>query len=303
MKSSTSIFHTIRDQRYHVRRWGPPIAAGDTPLVFLHGWMDVSASFQFVIDALPGDPPCCAPDWRGFGLSDWNRSDCYWFPDYLADLDLLLDALLAHGAPGQQVTLIGHSMGGNIALMYAGIRPQRVRAVVNLEGFGLRASRPDEAPARYARWFDQIKAGNRLREYDTLDEVAARLRASNPRLPPERAQFLAAHWSQPTAGGRLRIAGDPSHKLVNPVLYRWEEVAACWAQITSPVLWVQGAQTDAPKWAGNQNEIDRRRATLRAVRSATVVDAGHMLHQEQPAAVADLIANFLADIDPRVPPG
>lgn len=121
MTPSDSRYLTVRALRYHVRAWG----RADAPvLVWLHGWMDVSATFQFVIDALRGDWRSCAPDWRGFGLTQAALADCYWFPDYLADLEFVLDAL----APSAPVVLIGHSMGGNVALLYAGIRPQRVRA-------------------------------------------------------------------------------------------------------------------------------------------------------------------------------
>jgi pimeloyl-ACP methyl ester carboxylesterase len=286
MKSSYSRFVELRRLRYHVREWG---ASGAPKLVLLHGWMDVSASFQFVVDELQRDWHVLAPDWRGYGLTAWTSADCYWFPDYLADLDLLLDAL----APAEAVRIVGHSMGGNVALIYAGIRPQRVAAVVNLEGFGLKETAPDRAPERYARWIDELKTPATLRDYGSLAEVAQRLRRNNPRLAPEAAMFLAAHWSQPTPDGRYRIAGDPAHKIVNPVLYRWEEIAACWARIACPVLWVQAADTDAHRWAGGQNEIDRRRRSVPNVQQATVADAGHMLHHDQPRAVAALIEGFL----------
>jgi pimeloyl-ACP methyl ester carboxylesterase len=185
-------------------------------------------------------------------------------------------------------------MGGNVALLYAGVRPQRVSAVVNLEGFGLRDSTPDEAPTRYARWIDELKAGSEMREYGSLSEVADRLRKTNPRLSEERALFLAAHWSHPTDEGRYRIAGDPAHRVVNPVLYRWAEVEACWRRVACPVLWVQADQTDAIKWAGEQRDIDRRAAVLKNVSTARIVDAGHMLHHDQPQQVAALIESFLA---------
>ncbi|RZL32171.1 MAG: alpha/beta fold hydrolase [Rubrivivax sp.] len=131
-------FLTLRGLRQHVLRWGRPRA--DRPLlVLLHGWMDVGASFQFVVDALREEREICALDWRGFGLSETSGSDCYWFPDYLGDLDALLDAL----SPEAPVDLLGHSMGGNVAMSYAGVRPARVRRLVNLEGFGM----PDVAAA------------------------------------------------------------------------------------------------------------------------------------------------------------
>ena len=118
-----STFVPIRGLRYHLRQWqfGPPDAQLP-PLVMVHGWMDVGASFQFMVDALSDDflrgRQLLAPDWRGFGLTAAG-ADHFWFPDYLADLDFLLDAL----CPGQRVDLLGHSMGGNVAMAYAGVRP------------------------------------------------------------------------------------------------------------------------------------------------------------------------------------
>ena len=125
-QACASRFVELRGLRYHVRCWGEP-AAGAVPLVLVHGWMDVGASFQFLVDALAeqGGAPrvVYAPDWRGFGLTAAGGGDSYWFPDYLADLDALLDAL----APAGAVDLLGHSMGGNVVMVYAGLRPHRVR--------------------------------------------------------------------------------------------------------------------------------------------------------------------------------
>ncbi len=276
----------VRGLQYHVCEWGPTDAP---PLVMLHGWMDVGASFQFIVDALPAHWRVLAPDWRGFGRTTWPATDCYWFPDYMADLDVLLDALVGE-AP---VALLGHSMGGNVAMLYAGVQPARVRKLINLEGFGLRAAAPEEAPARYAQWLHELKTRPGLRDYASSDEVAARLRRTNPRLTQDRAAFLAQHWAQRNAQGRWEIAGDPAHRIVNPVLYRWEEVQACWAKITAPVLWVEGAQTDAHKWAGTAADLARRRAVLPQVQFEVVQDAGHMIHHDQPEELARLLTAFL----------
>jgi len=153
---SRSEFVPIRNLRYHVRLWGEP-RPGKPPLVMVHGWMDVAASWQFVVDALAADHYVIAPDWRGYGLTEVPDVDNYWFPDYLADLDFLLD----HYVQDQPVDLVGHSMGGNIAMLYAGSRPQRIRRLVNLEGFGMAATQPAQAPGRYAKWMDDLKAFHR----------------------------------------------------------------------------------------------------------------------------------------------
>ncbi len=297
MKLSLSRFIDVRGLRYHLREWGPSAADAAHTLVMLHGWMDVSASFQFVVDALDRDWRVVAPDWRGFGLSDRAAGDCYWFPDYLADLEFVLDEV-AGNAPA---LLVGHSMGGNIALMYAGARPERVRTVVNLEGFGLRPTRPEQAPARYAQWIDQLKQGGALRDYASRDEVAARLMKNNPRLSKERAAFLAEHWSVADGAGRYRVAGDPAHRIVNATLYRIDEVLACWESVECPVLWVRAAQTDVLRHVGNDaaaalREVEARKAVLRDVESVVVEDAGHMLHHDQPDQVARLINGFVRRI-------
>jgi pimeloyl-ACP methyl ester carboxylesterase len=293
-KPSRSRFVTARGLRHHLREWGEP---GAPQLVLLHGWMDVSASFQFVVDAFERDWHVVAPDWRGFGLSESGPGDCYWFPDYLGDLDAILDAV----APDSPATLVGHSMGGNVALLYAGVRPARVRAAVNLEGFGLKDCEPAQAPARYARWLDALKSPPPARRYGSLQEIAARLRRTNPRLDAQRAAFLAEHWSRRTAAGDYEIAGDPAHKIVNPVLYRWPEVAACWSAIACPVLWVEATDTDAHRWAGDAGEIARRVAALNSVEVARVADAGHMLHHDRPREVALLIEQFVRRVGSTAP--
>ncbi len=212
----------VRTLNYHVCQWGEPVA-GTPPLVLLHGWMDVAASYQFVVDAFSEGfaqgRVIVAPDWRGFGLSTLpSPCDHYSFPDYLADLDLLLDDL----AGDQPVDLVGHSMGGNIAMMYAGVRPQRIRRLVNLEGFGLPATRPSQAPKRYAQWIDEIRQLHQgektLKTYDSQEGVAQRLMKTNPRLSQDKAHWLAQHWARPNAQGRWEILGDPAHKITSAQL-------------------------------------------------------------------------------------
>jgi pimeloyl-ACP methyl ester carboxylesterase len=152
--------------------------------------------------------------------------------------------MLDHYSPGAPVNLLGHSMGGNVAGIYAGVRPARVRRMVNLEGFGMPATRPEQAPRHYAKWLDELGAAPALRAYPDLAAVAARLQKTNPRLSDERAAFLAPHWSAPNPAGEWEILADPAHKKPSPVLYRVEEVMACWSAITAPVLWVEAADTN-----------------------------------------------------------
>ena len=289
----------VRNVHYQVREWGDAtLVTAERPLLVLtHGWMDVGASFQFIVDELARlEGPVrriVALDWRGFGGSTGGGADAYWFHDYLGDLDTVLDAL----SPGAPVDLAGHSMGGNVVMSYAGVRPARIRRLVNLEGFGLPESRADQAPGRLAKWLDELKEPASLRSYDSVDEVAARLRKNNARLPADKAAWLAPHWSERRADGRWHILGDPAHKLVNPVLYRVEEVMAAWRRIEAPVLWVEGANTDVTKFWGNRYpraDFEARLAQVPRVERLLLEDCGHMLHHDQPAAVAARLRTFLA---------
>ncbi|MDB5853031.1 MAG: alpha/beta hydrolase [Herminiimonas sp.] len=290
MKPSRSEFITVRRLKYHVRHWG---AEGSPKLFMLHGWMDVSASFQFVVDCLRHDWHVIAPDWRGFGLSEAQHADTYYFPDYVGDLD----SVLQHYSPIDPVNLLGHSMGGNAVCLYAGVRPDRVAKLVNLEGFGMPATQPEQAPERYAKWLDELRSPATMRGYGSREEVARRLQKTNPRLTDERAHFLSGHWSAQNAEGRWDVLGDPAHKGSSPLLYRVEEALACWQRISAPVLWVEAEDTDVWRWMGPKDkarvEIDRRIAHLANVKKASIAQAGHMLHHDQPEALAALIEAFL----------
>ena len=294
----------IRQQQVHVRLWGER-ASEQPPLVLLHGWMDVAASYQFMVDALSADffagRFIVAPDWRGFGRSAAPACDHYTFADYLGDLEGLLD----HFAGDRQVDLVGHSMGGNIAMMYAGARPSRVRRLVNLEGFGMPATRPQQAPARYARWLDEIKALHRgemaLRSYDDLPGVAARLMKTNHRLPQAKADWLAREWSeeraQPDGSTRRAILGDAAHRIINAQLFRVDEMLALYAAIQAPTLMVDASDDSLAGWWGGRftrAEFHQRLNAVANVRREVIQDAGHMLHHDQPQALAALVEAFLS---------
>ena len=297
-RTGTSRFLPIRNLRYHVTTWGEEslVTPQRPPLVMLHGWMDVGASFQFVVDALAdteGDSRfIVALDWRGFGLTDTPGADTYWFADYLADLDAVLDTLFPQGA----VDLLCHSMGGNVAMSYGGVRPERIRRLVNLEGFGMPEAQPQQAPKRLAQWLDELRQPAQLRPYDSLQAVADRLIKNNPLLTPDKAAWLAPHWAGRGDDGRWHIRGNPAHKRVNPVLYRKEEVLAAWQLISAPVLWAEGDRTDVAKWWGHRyprSDFEARLGLVPRVERAFLSPCGHMLHHDQPQALAAHLAGFL----------
>ena len=290
MKPARSVEFPVRSLRYHCSCWGDARAP---LLLMLHGWGDAGASFQFVVDALEGNWHVVAPDWRGFGHTD-RAPQGYWFPDYLADLDALLEQL----SPGRAVPLVGHSMGGNVACLYAGIRPARVSAVVTIDGFGLADGDPTEAPGRYQKWLRDLNVEQAWRVYADFDALAARLQKQNPRLNDERAAFLARALGRELADGRVTLAADPAHRRVNPVLYRRAEAEACWRRVKAPVMWIEPGDVQLRDRLGlNAADIAAGKACFADFREHLIADAGHNLHHDAPEQVARLIEHFCAEIE------
>ncbi len=295
---------SLLNRRVQVREWGE---IGAPKIVMLHGWMDTSATFQFLVDALQKEWHVVAPDLRGFGRTEFGRESAtgYWFHDYLADLDALLDFL---SPASESINLLGHSLGGNIVCVYAGIRPERIRRLISLDGFGVPRGKPEQAPVKAAKWLDALRAGEVLRPYPTLAAVMQRLMKNDRFLTPERAHWLAEQWTEPSHDGGFILRADPSHKLPFPTVYRLEESIAIWKQITAPTLWVGAAESHVAQWLGygrdNPEEMGResihtpefleRLEAFAALKFEYITEASHMLHHDRPADVAALIESFLA---------
>jgi len=281
-RSPNSRTVVVRKLEYHLTSWGDPSARS---VLLLHGFMDTGSSFQFLADAMHRRWHLIAPDWRGFGKTEWCPYG-YWFPDYLADLEALLDVL----GLDESVDLVGHSMGANVASLYAGIRPERVRHLANLEGFGLPDSSPDDAPGRYRDWLERERTGGDFISYASLETLAERLQKKNPRLDNARALFLAGLWAKEEPDGRARLRADPAHRLPNPVLYRREEAQACWRAISARAMFVRGSESHfAPELP--VPELGR---SAGGYIERVVPDSGHMLHHDQPALLADCLEEFLS---------
>ena len=299
----------IRGLRHRLTWWGERTS---TPIVLLHGFLDSGATWQFLVDRLPPPWTLVAPDWRGFGDSEWAPGG-YWFPDYFADLELLLDTVV----PRSRARIIGHSMGANVAKMYGGIRPHRLQWLVNLEGLGLARTRADEAPQRYARWLDELRQPVREGRYASVEQLASILRTRNPRLTADAAGFIAKAWSRPVGsdsreadspqggprngavsvaagertGPEVQLRFDPRHRLVNPILYRREEAEVCWAKLEIPMLLVTGELSEHRARLTHE----QLHALFRQLRIVTIPGAGHMMHHEDPQSVARHIVEFERD--------
>jgi pimeloyl-ACP methyl ester carboxylesterase len=272
----------------HLTRWGPEPTALRPPVFFLHGWLDAGETFQFVVDAFRNDWPVIAPDWRGFGRSEWPQEG-YGFPDYLGDFDALMDQI----SPLSPARIVGHSMGGNIANLYAGLRPERVRCVINLEGLGLPRTSPQDAPKRMRKWLNQIKSPTLEKSYSSFEQLASVIQFRYPRFSPAAAEFVARVWGVADRDERVRLAADPRHHWVNPILYKREDAEATWREIRAPLLMVLGEESDYLTRLGADGTIEALRTANPGAEIASIAGAGHMLHIERPEAVAPVIETFL----------
>lgn len=276
----------MRGLQCHLRIWGPEDAP---PVVLLHGSRDCSATFQFMIDEMRGEYRFIAPDLRGYGKTQWNPQG-YWFADYLADLDSLLASLFGE----QAVALVGHSLGGQVASIFASLRPQRVTKLVTLDAFGLVDEAPETTPDHLRKWLDDWRDGPEAsRPYPALEPMADRLRQANGRLTHDKALFLAAESSRVRSDGLLEWSFDPRHRSSFATLHRKAEWAACMQRVEAPTLWLA---------SGRVSRIDKvepggvaaRARLLKNVTLEKVPDTSHNLHHDKPAEVARIVEAFLS---------
>lgn len=275
-------FLTANRLRLHLLEWG-----GTGPVVLLlHGYLEHAHAWDWVAPHLASAGyHVFALDWRGHGESEWiGPGGYYHFVDYVADLDGLVQQL------GGSVALIGHSMGGGAAVLYTGTAPQRVRALVSIEGLGMPDLDPSGAPERVADWLHDLTLLERRGWSGIVFDLAVeRMRHRFPLFSEAAARHLVEHGTRDVAGERV-WRFDPLHRTRSPLPMPVATAQTFWDRVACPVLYVEGAQSRLRLSAA---DIDARLAALRA-RRVTIPDAGHHPHVETPQALVPVLLEFLA---------
>ena len=259
------------------------LADGDgAPIVCLHGWLDQGAAFAPVAAGQPGR--WVALDQRGHGGSAHVGAGGYYhFPDYLADLDALVRTL------GGPVRLVGHSMGGTVACMYAGARPSQVSALVCVEGLGALEVSDPSMLSRTRQHLDGLASPPPPLRVASVEAAAERLVKRHEGLSPEHALLLAEHGTRADERG-YRWSFDPLHMTRAPYPFREDAFGDFLAEITAPTLLIWGEAGWYP------HEIQASRAArIRDVRQRTL-PGGHMLPYSASVELGDAISGFFAEV-------
>lgn len=285
-------FFSVRGLQLAYNEWGEK----DRPLIlYFHGFLDHGLSFAPIAEFVADSYYSVAIDFRGHGYSGWIGDGGYYhFMDYAADAWRLIEVL----GP-RDVHLVGHSMGGSVAVAIAALFGDRVKSIVLLEGMGPPSEDLSTAPDRLRRWVDALAEPHAVGDVATrraarrsmkdLDEAVLRMRRINLRLSEERARALAAYGTEPAPDGGLVWRFDPLHRTPSARPFNIDEYRHHWSAITAPVLSLYGYSNE---WW--HEDLPARHGQIRDVQVGIVEDAGHNMHHDQPAVIASAVASWIS---------
>jgi pimeloyl-ACP methyl ester carboxylesterase len=283
----TSRIYFSQRLRLHYVDWGNP---GAPPLLLVHGGRDHCRNWDWVAAALRGDWHVLAPDLRGHGDSQWSPDGSYTVAAFIYDL-----AQLIHQQELAPVTIIGHSLGGNIALRYTGIYPENVRRLVAIEGVGASPEKTAERARvplaeRMHEWIEETRglSGRLPRRYASIDDALKRMQEANRHLSPEQARHLTQHGVNQNEDGTYSWKFDNYTRASSAYGMPQAEIEQLWARIACPTLLVYGKES----WAANP-ESDGRLRHFRHARVVSLDGAGHWVHHDRLDAFLDILGGFL----------
>ncbi len=275
MQGPTSNIYFSQRLRLHYVDWGNE---GAPPMLLIHGGRDHCRNWDWVAEAFRDDYHIIAPDLRGHGDSQWLLGGSYDHVDYVYDI-----AQLLHQRNHTPVTVIGHSLGGSISLLYSGLYPETVTRLVSIEGMGpppeifeQRVNQPVED--RLDAWVKDLRqiSGRIPRRYKSLEDAYERMQAENPHLTEAQARHLTIHGSIQNEDGTFSWKFDNYVRAFAPVGLPRKEQYALYSRITCPTLLFRGTES----WAADP-ATDGRADCFQDVRVANVEGAGHWVHHDQ----------------------
>lgn len=291
MLTETPSSHIYFSQRLrlHYVDWGNEDAP---PLLLIHGGRDHCRNWDWVASELRNDYHVIAPDLRGHGDSQWMVGGGYLHIDYVYDIAQLVQQ--KHMSP---VTVMGHSLGGSISLIYAGLYPETVSSLISIEGIGApprwsHAGNQPRVESRLQNWVKNLRhLSSRVpRKYRSLEEAFHRMQTENPHLTEEQARHLTVHGSNQNEDGTYSWKFDNYVRTFAPIGLSDDEIQSLYARITSPTLLIYGRES----WASDPLK-DGRADVFRDVQVAGIDDAGHWSHHDQFDVFMNIVRDFLTE--------
>jgi pimeloyl-ACP methyl ester carboxylesterase len=289
MQGPTSHIYFSQRLRLHYVDWGNEDAP---PMLLVHGGRDHCRNWDWVAEALRHDYHIIAPDLRGHGDSQWMIGGSYNQIDYVYDI-----AQLLRQTGMSPVTIIGHSLGGSISQLYAGLFPDTVSKLVSIEGMGpppdmIKQRLEQPLTDRLHLWVQDLRklSGRMPRRYASLEEAYERMQTENPHLTEAQARHLTIHGSSQNEDGTYSWKFDNYVRAFSPIGLDFEQQYRLWSQITCPTLLIRGTES----WASDPLKDGRARHFQNA-QVVSVEQAGHWVHHDQLDEFLALTRDFLRD--------
>lgn len=273
--------------------WGPE---NGRPVLCLHGWADNSGTFNKLIPLLPKEWRYVAVDLPGHGFSSHRPAGVFYsFPTYLADVCRVVSAL-----QWARFSIIGHSMGGNVAGMYSALYPDMVDAVVLLDSYGFLPTDTKELPQMIKQGIDGLlqfekKSEEKTEKVYKYEEAAKRLSEANPTLSEESVNVLLERGLVKTDTG-VMFSRDFRLNLKNIARISLEQSLEMQSRIQANVLIVL-AEEGFEKLFADTEQKKLTSAILQSYRDqnhkVVTVPGDHHVHLNNPEVVAPLVADFL----------
>lgn len=282
MSGPESRFYESQRLKLHYAVWGDE---GRPPLLLVHGGQDHCRNWDAVALALRDRYAIVAPDLRGHGDSQWSLGGMYSLPEFVLDVATLVERLGV-----EKLDVMGHSLGGAIALQYAGIFPEKVSKVVAIEGLGPPDTEFPPAHVRMRQWIDHMHDVERRkpRRYPTLEEATRRMMEANPHLTAEMARHLTLHGTRRNEDGTYSWKFDNYVRIRSPYGFNMEDAQDIWSRIKAPTLLIKGSES----WAPDPEKSGRARAFAN-YQSVIIRDAGHWVHHDQLDRFLEVVRGFL----------
>ena len=270
----------------HYLDWGNSSAP---PLLLVHGNRDHCHNWDWVAQALRDEYHIIAPDFRGHGDSAWVFGSAYSHSEYVYDL-----AQLIHQQQLAPLTIIAHSLGGSVALRYAGIYPENIKKIIVIEGTGGPPAMYEQRPVhdRMREWIDNNRkvSGRMSKRYDSLEDAYKRMHEANDHLREDQARHLTIHGSNQNEDGSYSWKFDNYTHVMSPFDMTREQTHELWSRIDKPVLLVNGKES----WFNDESQEDPM-PYFQNAKQVQIENAGHWLHHDQLEKFLQVSRDFLAE--------